>query len=215
MSKSGYGDKGSITVEAAVLIPFIIMCILAVLFISLIYYQRALLQCAVDKTAKAGAASWEYAKMDIATGKINMNVLDDNGLYWRLLEPDREEKVKRLKEYLTLQVKKNSILKPIESEVSIEIKDYKIYKVLIIEALNTYPVPGGGIFSMFGMENHFRLKVVTSVNINDSTEFIRTTDLIMDIEKELEMKNPGIKNLAEKTRNTLSKIKVNMDRFLK
>lgn len=43
---------------------------------------------------------------------------------------------------------------------------------------------------------------------------MRTTDFILDIERELAEKYPEIKNLGEKTRSTLREIKERLDMFM-
>lgn len=206
-------ERGSITVEAAILVPLIISSIVAVIFIGLLYYQRALLQSAADRTVQAGAASWCNISSDMATGKTEIGKLGDAGLYWRLFESGKNEKVNRIKNYSEQLLKKRCILKPSDSDVFVEIKDFIVYKKLVVTVENSYPVPGGSLTGLFGLKGCVKIKVTSYANINDPSEFIRNTDFILDIEKELENKYEGLKNIADKTREIFGSIKSNIEKL--
>jgi Flp pilus assembly protein TadG len=206
-------NKGSTTVEAAILVPLIFISILAVIFLCCLYYQRALLQSAADSVAHAGAASWFNPASDIATGKTEINNLEETGLYWRIIEEKRDVKLNRIKTYSERILNKKAIFEPYYSNTKVEIKDYIIYKRLHVCIENSYKLPGTSLFKIFGVGRYIKINVSAYANINDPSEFIRDTDLLLDIEKEMENKYPGLKQAGEKTREVLSRIKDNIGKF--
>lgn len=207
-------ERGSITVEASIVTPIVILSIIAVILIGLILYQRAVLQSVADTAVQAGAASWENLSVDIATGKTFLDELTENGLYWRLFEVDKEEKAAKLKKYVEALLGNKNILKPESSTASVNISDCIIYKRLELSIVNTYRIPGGVIMRIFGSDEKLRLKVTSFAVIDDPAELIRNIDFVLDIEKELENKYPGLKNIGDKTRGVLNKIKDNLEKFM-
>lgn len=206
--------RGSVTVEAAIVVPIVILSIVAVILAGLILYQRAVLQSVADKAARAGADTWESLSSDILTGKTPIGSLDDSGLYWRFFEADKGEKTARLKKYTEALLAKGNIIKPESSAVSADIKDFLIYKRLELTIENAYILPGGGVLRLFGSDGKIRLKVTSFAVVDDPAELIRNTDFILDIEKELENKYPGLKKLGDKTRDIFSKLKDNLEQFV-
>lgn len=206
-------EKGSITVEASIVVPIVIFSIITVILIGLILYQRSVLQSIADKSVRAGAATWESLSADTATGRINISGLDDNGLYWRLFEPDSVEKRIRLQQYTEALLAGKNILKPESWSTSVTVRDYTIYKKLELSIEYCYKLPGGAVMKIFGSDGRLRLKVTSFAVIDDPAELIRNTDFILDIEKELEKKYPGLKNLGDKTREVLGKMKEDMEKF--
>ena len=207
--------KGSITVEASIVVPIVIFSIIAVILMGLILYQRAVLQSIADKAVREGAASWESLSADTATGKTNISGLDDNGLYWRLFEADSEEKRVRLERYTEALLARKNILKPESRSTSAVVRDYIIYKRLELSIEYSYRLPGGAVMRIFGSDGRLRLKVTSFAVIDDPAELIRNTDFILDIEKELENKYPGLKNMGDKTREVFNKMKDGLNKFIK
>ncbi len=206
-------EKGSITVEASIVVPIVVLSIICIILVGVILYQRSILQSVADKAVQAGAASWKSLSADSATGKPEMDELADSGLYWRLLEEDREEKTARLEKYAEALLEKRNILKPESSSVAAVIRNYAVYKRLELSIENSYILPGGTVMRLFGSDGKFKLKVTSFAVVDDPAELMRNTDLLVDIEKELENKYPGIKNLGEKTRGILNKMKDSLEKF--
>ena len=212
--RNNNSKKGSITVEASIVTPIVILSIIAVILMGLILYQRAVLQSVSDKAVQTGATSWENLAADIATGKTTQNDLTDNGLYWRVFEEDSEGKIAKIKEYTEALLIRKNILRPESSVTSINIKNYIVYKRLELTVENTYKMPGRAVMRLFGSDGKLRLKVTSFAVIDDPAELIRNTDFLLDIEKELENKYPGLKNLGDKTKGILGKMKDGMEKFM-
>lgn len=207
-------NNGSSTVEAAIVIPVIILSIAAAIYLGLLLYQRSLLQSAADRAAEAGAAAWENRAADTGSGKIEINNLGNEGLYWRVFDTTREDKLEKIKRYALAISGKSNILKPVSSDFKVEIRDYVIYKRLEITVKNSYSIPAGRLLGIFGANDRFTINIKSTAIIDDPAELIRNTDFIIDIEKELEDKYPGVKDLAEKTRTVVGDLKGKINGFL-
>ena len=207
-------NSGSITVEASIVIPIVILSITAFIFMGFLLYQRSLMQSAADRAAESGAASWKNPMADTSTGKTAKVELESAGLYWRILDTGRNDKLDKIKLYTETLLKKNNIICPENSLVKVDIIDYKVYRKLEVILENSYRMPIGGFLRIFGASDHFIIRVKSCAVIDDPTELIRNTDLLIDIEKELEDKYPGVKNLAEKTRSVISDMKGKIGKFL-
>jgi len=206
--------KGSITVEASIVVPIVILSIMALIFIGFLLYQRSLLQVAADTAVEKGAAVWSRHAADMSTGEITSAELKDQGLYWRIYDTDKDSALKKIENYETDLADKRTLLHSKDSAVEAYIRDYVIYKRLEVTVENSYHIPLGSFLKIFGAKDCFTIKVTAYSIIDDPTELIRNTDFIIDIEKELEDKNPGLKNLGDKTRGIFGDIKGKMSDFL-
>lgn len=198
--------RGSFTVEASILMPVIFLCIIAVVYISLLLYQMALVQAISDRSAERGTATWSNPRKDISTGLIAKEELKSGGIYWRLLDINRDEKVKRLDTYFVKQMGHFDVLKGSYSVSPPEVKDYIIYKKLVLNTESRYKLPFGKLLSCFGLEEHVSFKTRSEAMINEPVEFIRNTDLIIDLEQEVELCNEGAAKLGNTIRGYMQKI---------
>ena len=214
MKTHGSRNRGSITVEASIIVPFIILSIAALIYIGLVLYQRAQIRSAADMAAEAGATVWSDAEADTGTGRVEMSDIGSGSLYWRLADTGRDEKLNRITRYAERTLEKGRLLHAASSKVSVDIRDYVIYKKLEVSVENTYELPLGSLVRIFGASGRFSIKVESESVIDDPVELIRNVDFAIDLEKELEDRFPELKNLREKTRDTLSGVKGKINEFL-
>lgn len=211
---SGSRSRGSATVEASIIVPFIVLSIAASIYIGIVLYQQAQLRSAADMAAEAGAAVWADAKADTGTARRQMSDIGSGGLYWRLADTERDEKLGKITRFAERALEKGRLLKAESSKVSVDIKDYIVYKKLEVAVENTYKLPLGSFLRIFGASGRFSINVKSEAVIDDPVELIRNVDFAVDMEKELENRFPELKNLREKTRDTLSGVKGKIGEFL-
>lgn len=213
-SVEGRHNKGSITVEASIIVPIIILSISAVIYMGLLLYQRALVQSAAEIAAEAGAAAWASGVNEIGMGKPRPDSFEKNKLYRRLFDGDREARLECIKSYALSMASRNELLHPTESAIEAVIKDYAVCRKLEVKIVKYYSMPLGKFLRLFGGSGIIEMHVKATSSIDEPAELIRTTDFILDIEKKLENNNPEIKNLGEKTRNAMNEIKGKLERFM-
>lgn len=125
--------KGSITIETVIVVPFLFMCVLFIIYISIRLYRIAAIQVIADLTVQRGSVVWNNVNKDINTGKpmntvsnFSKNYSNDEiqssevPLYWRLFDSQKEIKKERLKEWALAQLDNNSVLNNSERVESIE-----------------------------------------------------------------------------------------------
>lgn len=209
----GRQNKGSITVEASIIVPIIILSISAVIYIGLLLYQRALVQSAAEMAAEAGAGAWASGVSEISTGKPRPDSFEKINLYRRLFDSDKETRLECIEHYALSISSRNELLKPVETAAEAILKDYAVCRKLEVKIVKRYRLPLGKFLRIFSGSETFEICVEATSSINEPVELVRTTDFILDMEKKLENKYPGIKNLGEKARSTMNEIKGKLEKF--
>lgn len=228
--KKSYKNSGSMTVEASLIVPLIILAIVAVLYICILLYQQAYLQAVANQVSERGAACWSnISRMRINDGNflIESGELKSSGdllnpdLYWRITRSSEKDKIADLKKYTLQKLRKNNILESEISKLSIEeidssrdkvdiwIKDYIVYKELNVVIKDSYKIPLGDTLKVFGINNRYDIQVHSKAIINDPLEFIRNTDFIADTLKEYEK----TEKILERFKTNMNKIKENIKGF--
>jgi len=227
---SGGCCRGSITVEASLVVPVVIVCILALAYFSILIYQRAFLQELADDTARRAAAFWRNHAGSVSTGRLEKSSISAEGLYWRFFEEYKKEKIKRIADYINQQEDSShplkqgrldsySLLKSVsggkDMRVMLELKDYAVYKKLRVTVEDSYAVPIGGLLKNFGMSGGYGIKVESEAVVGDPDEFIRNADFILDTESEIERKFPAFGDAADKLRETVKGMREKVEAFFK
>jgi hypothetical protein len=211
--KKGYGmsaQKGSITAEASIIIPLVILCLAAVIYIGLLLYERSLVQSAAEMAAEAGAAAWASGTGAIETSRPT----EDFRLYRRIFDSDKNERLKRIEDYALSLSCRNEIVPSYGASAEAEVKDYAVYRKLEVTVSKDYKMPLGRVVRIFGGSGDITISAKAVATINDPAELIRTADLVIDTEKKLEKKFPELKKIGDKTRETMKDMKERLEKFL-
>ncbi len=207
-------NKGSITVEASIIVPIVILSITAVIFMGLLLYQRALIQSAADMAAEAGAAAWASGSCEIGIRKPHEDTFDKIQLYRRFFDGDNEERLECIENYALSIVSRTELLHPVNFAAEAVVKDYAVSRKLEVRIIKYYSLPIGNFLRIFGGSGTIAMHAEATASVDEPVEFIRTTDFILDIKKKLENNNPDIKDLGEKTRNTMNEVKGKIEKFI-
>lgn len=220
-------NTGSMTVEASLIFPIILLTIVVVIYICILLYQHAYLKAVSNHVAQRGAACWSNIskmKINAKSFRLETGELKDSK---ELLKEDlylsnKEEKIKRIKKYTIYKLKKNNILESeiskldvnceqnIKDKIDIWIKDYIIYKELNVVIEDSYKIPLGESLKVFGLDDKYNIRVQAKSVIYRPTEFIRNVDFIGDTLKEYEVPSKYI----EEFKKTIDEIKENIERLL-
>lgn len=209
------GQKGSMVVEASIVVPIIILAVIAILYICILLYQKAIMQSLADKAAELGAAAWSSGSSDFETGRLRIDELGKVGLYWRIFDLQSENKKSRVWNFVESKLAVKNVFQGFDPEVDIELKDYILYKKLVVTIRRNYPIPLGKLLEVFGFQRYYTVSVRSEAVIKEPVEFIMNTDFILDTERELEAKYPELKDLGDKTRELISNIKGKINDFFK
>ncbi|HHV99112.1 MAG TPA: hypothetical protein GXX36_06000 [Clostridiaceae bacterium] len=208
------GCEGSIVVEAAIVVPIIILSLIAIIYVSFLTFQKAYLQLLADRTAEKGAHFWKNRYSNVETGRDYKICPEGMELYWWLWDTSNEEKRNKLESYLESRAGKYSIIKAVDRKASVSLLNYVIGKKVRVVIEESYIIPGADLLKMFGIKNVYKIKAVSESMISDPDELIRNVDLLIDIERELEEKYPELRDTRDKIQSTLESIHDSVKKLL-
>ncbi|GAE88793.1 TadE/TadG family type IV pilus assembly protein [Acetivibrio straminisolvens] len=210
-------NRGSFTVEAAIIVPTVILTMFALILISEFLYQKSCIQAIADRTAQRGAEIWNSPSKDMIFGQITLDNMDDIDLYWRIWEMKKRKKKKeeKIEGYVGYLLKDSPVLgEPIDLEINAGIvEDYIVYKKLRVSVEAKYKNPFLSLLKVFGIKNTITIKAHSDAIINEPVEFIRTTDFALDVVKEVDNKlfegkgGEIVKDVREGVSNIFLKVK--------
>jgi hypothetical protein len=212
-------NRGSFTVEAALIFPMIFLIIAALIFLCMMLYQQVYMKAAIDYAANRGAAIWSNPLKGIDDGAVNKKDLGKGGLYWQIYDFHKEDKKSSLKAYLkgtstkSSYINKYNIINPSSQDISVDLEDFIVYKKLEITAVSKYKMPFGGILKLFGSDGYYTIKSEANAVLNEPVEFIRNTDFILDVERELEEKHPDLKKAGDSVRGIMNDVLKGVSKF--
>ena len=207
-------SRGSITVEASIIVPLVILSISAEIYMGLLLYQRSLKQSAAEAAVQAGAQAWVTGTDIIETsGPINADSKNFK-LYRRLYDSEKDKRIEKIQDYALSLSSKTELIPPVKSTAEAVLTDYAVYRKLEVRIYKHYRMPLGKLMKLFGGDDTVTISAKATSTINDPDEFIRTADLVIDIEKKLENKFPELKRIGDKTRETLNDMKDKLKKFV-
>lgn len=205
-------EKGSITVEASIIIPLVILSIAAAIYIGMLLYQKALLQSAAGAAAEAGAAVWAEGTDALESYRPDRG-MESFRLYRRIYDRGAEDRLRKIEEYALSLASRNELVKSEGSEAEAVLRDHIVYRKLEVTITKYYRIPLGRFVKIFGGSDKVRITAKAVSTVSEPAELIRTTDFIIDLEKKLEDRYPGLKKAGEKTRETMNELKERIERF--
>jgi len=208
-------QKGSVVVEASIIVPVVILSIVGIIYLAVLLYQLAYIQCIADRSAEQGALSWNSVERDLDSGKPIRNDLSKSGLYWRLVDRNKHNKETRLLNHLDMESEKFDIFSVRNRNSGVKSEDFVVYKKLIVQMDDAYALSAGRYLKQFGIGENYVIRTESEAVVLDPAEFIRNTDFILDMEIELEEKNPGVKRLGDKTREVIGDIRDKIESFFR
>lgn len=206
--------KGSMTVEASLIFPIIFLAVIALIYITVFLYEQAYVKSIADRAAQRGAAIWKNPKSDMYLSLVELDDFKENDPYWRLVDLNKDTKEDKIEAYIEGSLSQYSILQSRDKkgamnttdiEVSAKVKNYIVYKKLTVNVKKNFKLPIGNALSIFGIDNTVEISAKSEALINEPAEFIRSTDLAIDVGKRID----------SATGNNVQKIMDKVNGFLK
>ena len=205
-------ERGSFTVEAALVFSTVFFCLLALIYMSLLLYQQVRLQSVASMAAQRGALVWSNPARDMYITRLTQQNLAGGDLYWRIIDTRQDEKKNKISAFIKTQAGSRNALNSVNGEIQPpSLEDYIIYKKLEVTVSKSYKIPVGNLLKAFGLSDEFRLTATDSAVINEPAEFIRNTDFLIDTGKEIDRKLKL--NLAEKGAGILDTVKKALEKL--
>lgn len=208
------GKKGSITLETAIIVPFIFMMLIAIILSFLLMYQKALLTRTASTAAKQAAEKWKkgehitgedgrhYAEklsfkdlyedfFDIFRSNIHYTELLDIKQGTTAPESIEDSMIHRVRSMVVSGLKA-SVIEPAVIEMDMYTSGGIIQKKLVVELKQSIDLPMGKAISIFTGSDSFELTARGTAVIEYPAEYIRNVDLMMEYAGRLGAKfDPG------------------------
>lgn len=194
-------QNGSITVEAAIIVPIVIIAVMITLYIVLIIFQSCIMQLVANNAAERAADIWFKENSALETGKISKQDIVRLGLY-RRWSFDNSDDEGILRENAANTLQRASILKVKNLKVDITHQNIILSQKINVELSASYSNPLGGLTRMWGLGSSTLLKVKAQAVIDDPSEFIRNSDFMLETASGL----PVVSEFESKWNEIISKI---------
>lgn len=171
IDKMSREEKGSITVEAAFVMPVVVFCIIAMIYLAFYLHDYNRLAGTLDLVMHKACIAIKH-EADLATGRVSFEGINDRGFFYVLLGDTKAEEEKIAK-YLAEELSKGLFICHIEKS------DVKVNKLSVKISVRAgtdmkLPVFGGAIAKIANIELH------KSYPVHNSAETIRICELILD-----------------------------------
>ena len=199
--------NGEIIVETAIIFPLVFLVVIAVLYICMILFERAYMQSLADLAVQRGSIIWRNQEKDISIGSLAKEDIKKGGLYWQLIDFQNNEKEQKVKDYILGRLAQHKLLMPAEKpEISVTSQSMFAQNKLDVNIERKFKIPPGRLLKVLGMTSYYTISVKAEAVIDQPSEFIRNTDLVLDIEKDLETKYPEYGKMIRKVREAMDEI---------
>lgn len=187
-------------VEAALIVPIVIIAVIVVLYIMLLIFQICMMQSTANSIAERAAANYFNQGANFTSGKTSKLNISNLGLYRRWDFNSTYEQDDFMNEAL-IKLQKNSILKG-HNSIDIQLDGSIINQKITVVLDSSYNNPIGSLMSIWGLDKNINLRVYSEATIDDPVEFIRNSDFIL----ETASKVPVIREFEAKWQEIVNKI---------
>lgn len=198
MFKQLHNEKGAMFVEASFVFPIMILIIIAMYYASIMIYERAALQSGVESTALLYKNSYTDDYINMTT---NVTASKENDMVsYSDLTTTQEATFNNPYDCIFMtndgtvkETLENGLFKSITGylfwgdtlEIDVSHENYIIHKKVTVTATETVKLPLN--FSAIGLPNEYNISATATAMVNDTDEFMRDTDLIMNVVKRTEL----------------------------
>lgn len=202
--------RGSVTVEAAVVVPIVIITLMVVLYIMLLIFQTGIMYITVNNIAERAAATYYSPKADFLTGEISKEEIACTATYRRWSA--NPNYVQNDFNAVTLkQFKEKSILKGKSYSLEILQGGNIVNKRITVVLSASYSNPMGSLTAAWGLGREIKLKARAEAIIDDPVEFIRNADYIV----ETALRVPLISEFESKWHEIVNKVVAYINKLAK
>lgn len=212
---------GHSTLEYALLMPIIFICVFMCIVIFLILYQKSLVQNMAEEAAQSLSRQWGYKPLpvdEINSGVYKRETYESREVYWNLKLLFSKKKEEAAKAYIEKNIKDVGFLKPYVSEkgsakntdpnliVAVDIKP-GLPAVLNVEIKAAYQMPVKNLMRLVGIGDRLVIEGKARSLVYDTKDMINTTDYVYQLIRATDLYQNFIKKIEP--------LKKNLDKILK
>lgn len=198
-------QNGLLTVELAILTPVIIFIIFFIFHFGYALYYQTAVQGASHHVLQRIAAVWSNNDRDLETGALivvgnsdrrdNIAFLD---LYSDLFRTGSEDRLKAYKNYLNQKLVEIPFADAnAKYQVDLKMKDFVVYKSLIMIVTYETPTPFSPLMYMFGNDGNVKFTFEQEAVIEDPAEMIRNVEYAKELINKIELINNFLKEASD------------------
>lgn len=202
-------SRGSLTVEAALIVPIILFVLFWLVNIAFVLYQYAALQSVANQAVGAAQAGWDNTAKEIRSGRLENSVqLDDEWLYWHIADKDRAIKESSLKSWMLKRLKEDRLMalfigRTGGDQLNVRVHENRLVglrETLEVRVTDNRSTLFSPLRSLFGFDTTHEVTVTSRGALQDPAELIRTLDWGADLYSDYLAEHPDGKpaDLARK-----------------
>lgn len=202
--------KGSVTIEAAIILPFIMFFILSFIILGFLMSQRSLTKVVADLACEKASQIWYSDSKDILMNYLTYDDIENFNLYESIYDKNKNDKKNLIKSYVYYKLEKLNAIKPTNRDyntadfqtenltnksaiVEVNVRTEFVFKKRIeITITRKLKNPIGRYLKSFGVNEYIIITTTSSKSINSPVEFIRNTDLAFDTYKQYKTQYGGV-----------------------
>lgn len=202
-------NKGSYTLEYAILIPIIFVCVFVCILLFLILYQKTLIQNLAEETVQSISRQWGYKPLptdQLTTGVYKRDTYESREVYWHLKLWNSKKKEEQAESQILMAIDNLGVLKPHISKPKVDV----IFKPgipseVVVKIQVAYQVPGISLIKLIDEVDYLIIAGEARSAVYDSKDMINTSDYVYQIIRETKFYQ-DIMAKIETLKGNLSKI---------
>jgi hypothetical protein len=173
-------EKGSYTIEAAIVMSAILFIIFAIISAFLLLYQNVVMTYVASQAAEQGAVMWTDTSVQMDGSREGE---DTQGYYYRIAELNGEsggaaakkEEIRAWAAERMSEMIPNSMVGSGAEEINVSFENTFFQRFVVVEIKKQVNIPIAGIMQYFSDDLNMSVKVRAAVS--EPAEYIRTLDL--------------------------------------
>ncbi|HCC07668.1 MAG TPA: hypothetical protein DEP72_05865 [Clostridiales bacterium] len=169
-------NRGSVTVEMAIIFPIMIYILFILIYIIILMYQQAYAKNVCDDAINKAGNWWTNTYKDFETGNVSTNDISHENVYANLYDMDEDSKIQILREYIYNRLNRDTILKPskfdLAKDIDIRVANSIIYKKLYLNTNITYELPVPKLIKIFNIKSDYTFEIESCILIKDYAGYI-------------------------------------------
>ncbi len=181
-------SRGSYTLEYAILIPIIFACVFICILISLVFYQKTLIQNIAEEMAQSISRQWGYKPLpteELTSGVYKRDTYESREVYWHLKLWNNRKKEEHAESQILMALDNLGILKLYSSDQNVDV----IFKPgipseVVVKIQVAYSIPGLGLIKLIDNADYLIIEGEARSAVYDSKDMINTSDYVYQIIRE-------------------------------
>lgn len=213
--------RGHSTLEYAVLMPIVLICVFICIEIFLIQYQKSVVQNIAEEAAQSLSRQWGYKPLpvdEINSGVYKTETYESREIYWNLKLLFSKSKEEAARAYIEKKIKNTGFLKPYvpkgdsadstKHHLTVDVNiNPGLPAVLNVEIMAAYQMPMKNLMRLVGFGDCLIIEGHAQSLVYDSKDMINTTDYVYQLIRSTDLYQNFIKKIDP--------LKKNLDMILK